>query len=118
MGSLKESIVQKLYNQDYKTLEKDFEKCLVEYPYDTDIFVLKAYYLLLKGSTDRAKELLQLVLSKEPFDVDAYYLLGETYAVLENPYEAIWNYCHAELLCQAYKENYLFYNSNCFEDKE
>ena len=92
------SVVQN-NEQDAKIVEK-VNDYLDEYSGDTDIINIKAYLELVSDNIEEGINLLEFVLKKCPFSIDALFLLGQAYNEVR---ELLWssffvtlrpNFCH------------------------
>lgn len=64
---------------------------LNQYPGDTDIIVIKAYLNLIDDNINNRIELLKHVISKSPFNIDAFFLIGQAYNEIGDFFNALIN---------------------------
>lgn len=122
----KQSIIDAIQNDELNVnIEQKVDDYLNKYHGDTDMIIIKAYIKLLNDNIKDGVELLEFVLKKCPFSIDALFLIGQAYCQLGKHYRALncfgiakelnnWFYLHT------HKYPCLFYNkeicSNLLDD--
>ena len=115
----KKYIIEMIQNDEQDM--KRVDKYLDIYPGDTEIIIIKAYLELGIDNIENGIKLLEFVIKKCPFSIDALFLLGQAYMEKKKYYEALNNLSMSKVLfyyyCDVNKtQNVVFYNSEICND--
>ena len=113
------NIIEMIQNDEQDI--KRVDKYLDIYPGDTEIIIIKAYLELGIDNIENGIKLLEFVIKKCPFSIDALFLLGQAYMEKKKYYEALNNLSMSKVLfyyyCDVNKtQNVFFYNSQICND--
>ena len=85
--SEKKNIISAIKNNE-QNIEK-IDDYLNKYPGDTEIILIKAYLELVNDNIEESIKLLEFVLAKCPFSIDALFLIGQAYLEEKRYYNAL-----------------------------
>lgn len=123
MNNYKKQLFKYIENDQSELISIDsildyLEQC----PGDTEMLTIKAYIDMLNDNINEAINILNFVLKKSPFDIDALFLLGQAYNEINDFYNALICLGKSYALASHYdlffnkKIMYHFYNHDIFEN--
>ncbi len=117
MNTYKQQIFENIKNDTPELISSDMiDEYLLKYPGDTETLVIKAYLNMLNDNINDAIDILNFVLKKCPFDIDALFLLGQAYNETGDFYNALICLGKSDVISAHYENKasnisiYKFYN--------